>query len=150
MIKYLFFTTFLNFILAVQSNSQTDSVFYAAQNNLIAMLLLPKIEFKQAVFEVENTFHDKKLSYDNYNHEINLLVKLSKLSFQFNDILYDKEDKIKVKIYASIFKTLTDTTRIEVMKDSVTHYDHLPLGRGFHFSHPTNQQQRTAVLASVS
>ena len=40
-------------------------------------------------------------------------------------------------------------TKIQIDIDKIR-FAFIPLGRGFHFSHPTNQQQRTAVLASVS
>ena len=79
------------------------------------------LSFKKAVFTVENAYWDNELDYELFNKQINTYTQLCKAIIQSRDLLYNEEDKEKVKIHAAIFWALTDTIPIQFGDEVVKH-----------------------------
>ena len=79
------------------------------------------LSFKKAVFTVENTYWDNELDYELFNKQINSYTQFCKAIIQSRDLLYNEDDKEKVKIHAAIFWALKDTLPIQFGNEIVKH-----------------------------
>lgn len=122
--RKLFFILFLQF-LSSHSFSQNVDVTLIDYNNafdtLKEYLKTPAIEnFKNAVFETENTFFQKRLSKNDFNSSILFLTLMAKkwvlANFQKN---YHYSDSMNFNFNFAIFKVLKDTIKIRI-SDSTT------------------------------
>ena len=107
-LKYLLFFVGLSHTTV---KGQVSKPYEAAYTTLEKMCLIPdSIDFKKAVFTVENAFLGNQISEQGFNKEIATLLNLAKAKYKaFNteNALVETE---KVKQYESIFKVMTDTT----------------------------------------
>lgn len=79
------------------------------------------LSFKKAVFTVENTYWDNELDYNLFNQQIESYTKFCKAIIRSRDLLYEEDDKEKVKVHAAIFWALTDTIPIQFGDEIVNH-----------------------------
>lgn len=80
------------------------------------------LSFKEAVFQVEYTFLDGKLSKEQFQMVIDGLVGLAKLVEKNNTLVYDKNDRDIVTKYAAIYSVMTDTQTLILGNDTLFHY----------------------------
>lgn len=78
------------------------------------------LNFKEAVFVVENAFLDGKLDHDKFNSLVNNLAKRCQLIADQSILDYKGRDVAIVKKYASVFRLMTDT--IQFTTDSLDHF----------------------------
>lgn len=98
-------------LLLTDVTAQVDSIYNSAYKELNEMLNGKKpINFKKAVFTVENAYLDTTLSYNSYEKYIQSLTKVS-LAFRKANRLtgYKYADSTQVAISGSLFRILTDT-----------------------------------------
>ena len=95
------------YFLHGQNANEYEQVFMGLNN-----MLSTNGSFKKAVFMVEKGF-DNTLSEQDFNEEIEVLKDLSLIRLK-DHLLYDKKDSAIIKKYAAIFKTITDTTKIQI------------------------------------
>ncbi len=93
--------------LVAQNTYEYNQVFINLNN-----MLSKKGSFKKAVFMVEKTFDNSLLEQD-FNEKIEILKDIAAIRLNDN-LLYTKKDSATIKKYAAIFKTLTDTTKIQI------------------------------------
>lgn len=71
------------------------------------------LNFKKAVFMVENAFWDNQLSEQDFESDISLISALAKAHYKNSKSLgYTSKDSARIKQYGSLFKTITDTSII--------------------------------------
>jgi hypothetical protein len=78
--------------------------------------------FKEAVFQVENTFSEDNLSKEQFYLIIDGLVGLVKLVENNNTLVYDKKDRDIVAKYAALYSVMTDTQTLILGRDTLFHY----------------------------
>ena len=72
------------------------------------------ISFKQAVFDVENLYFDNQINNTAFNKDITFMANVIKKRSNASDCInYNLKDSSNTKLYASIFKIITDTTIVE-------------------------------------
>ncbi len=81
--------------------------------------------FKKAVFITENTF-DNRINYNDFQNEIAFLLNIANIREKADSLIYKGKDVEKIRKYASIFKAMTDTTRLLLSNEK---YEHKP----FHY-----------------
>jgi hypothetical protein len=85
------------------------------------------VRFRDMVFIVESTFNPQ-LTRKDYIEKINFFLPIIHTREVLDSLLYQYPDKVKIKKYAAIFKTLTDTTRYLI---SGKHYENTPFRYDF-------------------
>jgi len=116
---------------SAKANSNDSTIrkqYQHAFDLLQAMLQLNSHDFKTAVYYVENAFLNDTLSYESYDHSIKTLAKLSDAYINTNSVIYPYSDSEKVKIYAAVFKVITDSIPI-MFSDGL--YHHIPYSYNF-------------------
>lgn len=77
------------------------------------------LNFKKAVFVVENTYHQGNLNYESYDKNIQLLTNLCKIWMNANRLTnYIEKDSINLLKNMSIYRVLKDTIFFLSAKDS--------------------------------
>lgn len=103
--------------------------YFNALQDLEAMLQNPEeINFKKAVFTVENAYMNNRLDYDYFNKQIFFLVNIANQIIESRELIYDYSDKEKVEKFGAIYLTLMDTTKI-LVEDTV--FLHSPFSYDF-------------------
>ncbi len=87
------------------------------------------LNFKEAVFMVENAYFSNNLNLEILENEINLLKSLSIEVDRTRELIYDGQDKEEVQKFASLFTVMTD--RITIMLDSANFFLHKPFRYDF-------------------
>ena len=102
-----------------------QSIYQQAYNRIDSMLLnkIP-LNFKEAVFTVENAYIDGINDSNDINQAIDALVHLVKFMSSTELIDYCESDKNFIINHSALFKVLTDT--IPISLDSTRQYVHLP------------------------
>ena len=106
---YIFFLIFSNLIFAQNNGSL---VFEKAYSKLTEMLRSPKrINFENAVYEVENAFLGDSLDEFEFSKSIRYLTeKVGLVATLFDtNFIYDDSDRYDVLRHASLFKVMTDS-----------------------------------------
>lgn len=108
---------FLLFILLIASQfgfSQLNQVLYDEAYIELSEMLENKrpINFKKAVFSVENAYVGGILDTTFLNKQINFLKNLTIQISKNNSLEYEEKDKSTVEKYASLFTAMKDTTRL--------------------------------------
>jgi NADH:ubiquinone oxidoreductase subunit 3 (subunit A) len=85
------------------------------------MLESGNINFKGAVFLVENAYYGGALSYEIFDRKIKFLASLAKAYQQTNHINYEGSDSAQVKNWAAIFKIMTDSIPVSFGDTIVYH-----------------------------
>lgn len=113
------------------SNAQDSTLYYQQAYKIIDSMLTGKtnLNFKKAVWTIENAYFDGKLNYKKFNKEIETLVELINIVKSSHIIKYDGSDKNDVETQASIFEVITDT--IPIIVDSINIMVHLPFTYDF-------------------
>lgn len=82
--------------------------------------------FKDIVFLIESTF-DEHLMRKDYVDKINFLLSIAHKRENSDSLIYQNQDKDRIKKYAAIFKVLTDTTKYialgKIYNNFPIHYD---------------------------
>lgn len=85
--------------------------------------------FKRAVFLVETTFLDNRITPEEFDREIDLLVSLAEFSMSTNELIYENRDKEAVEKYGAVFLAMTDT--ISYLSESGSIETHFPFTYDF-------------------
>lgn len=72
------------------------------------------VNFKEAVFIVENAFYDGALDYNAFSSKIRSLAGLAYSLRSQIDLIYDEQDSAHVKTHASIWSIMTDTLSFDL------------------------------------
>ncbi|QMU64159.1 MAG: hypothetical protein GKR88_07585 [Flavobacteriaceae bacterium] len=109
----LLFLIFNCFVLSAQNNQY---LYDEAFTTLSEMLEEKKpINFKKAVFTVENAYLEGQLDTIYYNNAIKVLTNLTKAVKNANELKeYNEKDKHIVEKYASLYKVMTDSLEIQL------------------------------------
>jgi hypothetical protein len=74
-----------------------------------------KISFKKAVYQVENTYLDNQLDFENFNATIQLMASVCKRYKEVNPLQdYTAIDKEKINMMGAIFQLMKDTIHIDL------------------------------------
>lgn len=121
---YILFTALI--FTCLFSNAQDSTRYYQQAYEIIDSMLTGKtqLDFKKAVFTVENAFLDDQLDIKKMNNEIEILTHLVTEISTTSFLTYTAPDKDVVIKQASIFKVLTDT--IPIVLDSTHVFFHTP------------------------
>jgi hypothetical protein len=140
--KYLFLIAFLNISSAF---SQTEEI-YSKTYDYIHQMLEEQIplSFKNAVFATENAYLDNQLSLDEYNREIEILVRLASVLSNSEQMTYKGKDSEMIAKHSGLFETITDSVMIAL--DSIHIFVHTPYT--YDFDDPTGQKDRTKMFVS--
>ena len=84
---------------------------YLSSYDKLSSLIEVENAFRHAVFIVENTF-DPNITYEQFQNEITLLLDIAKVREKHDSLIYTGKDYKLVRVYGSIFKALTDTTKL--------------------------------------
>ncbi len=112
-----FILLFQSLLLLGQSPKQS---YFNAFDSIEAMLNYKKpLSFNKSVFLAENVFLESKVSENDYVEDMLLIIAIIKKRFIKSEIgIYKGKDSLLVKQYASIFKTLTDTSIVNIQNKS--------------------------------
>ncbi len=126
--KFIIIFILLNFF---QSFAQDrESLYQDAYNQLSEMLEgKQKIDFKKAVFLVENAYLLGNLDTVRVNRQINFLKNLCIKVSENQKLLYDEKDSLTIKKYASIFTVMKDS--IPMINQKGKKFIHIPFTYDF-------------------
>jgi hypothetical protein len=104
------------------AQAQTDSLYNKAFNELSEMLEGKQpVNFKKAVFIVENAYLENELPYQDFDKRINNMVDIAYLWLTANRLIdYPFKDSVEFAKNGAIFKVMTDTTFL--VKNIVLNY----------------------------
>lgn len=103
--------------LVVRVNAQSFSKTYDLFEKMLSGNT--SSSFKKAVFSVENTYIEGKILEADFNTDLLFTLNLSKQRFRSLELTdYNGKDSLLMKQYASIFKTLTDSSVVVSKGDS--------------------------------
>lgn len=125
--RYVFYTLFFALIFnCIASKAQDSTRYYQQAYEIIDSMLTGKtqLNFKKAVFSVENAYYNGKLDPYWFEKEIMLLKGFVNGVTKYNSLEYNESDKESVRTNAAIFRVLTDT--IPIVFDSGKVVYHLP------------------------
>lgn len=71
------------------------------------------LSFKRAVFITENAYVENQLSYEDFQKQIDALVKLTKAVASNDGLIYDKKDRKQVLYAGAIYRVMKDTLIFE-------------------------------------
>lgn len=83
------------------------------------------VDFKKAVYLVENSYLEGNLSYKDFCESIDYYKHLCEGLISARELKYNESDKQQVSVYAAVFTVMKDTVPVEVEKGKVIY--HLPL-----------------------
>lgn len=113
------------FVLGGFAQNTIDTAYYSTYHQLKKILEdEASPNFQRAVFMVENSWWDKQLNEELFDDAIDFLARLAKAYSATNAFIYEEKDSIKMSLYGSIFKVLTDTTHI--ISSDKNQFQHLP------------------------
>jgi len=112
--------TILLFTAICTVNSQTVIDNYQQSLNELTQMLngSQPVNFKKAVFTVENAYFDNKLDYAGFCNVIDKYVSVARELMRENTLIYNEDDYITTLTNAAIFRVMTDTIRF-VLSDSI-------------------------------
>ncbi len=87
------------------------------------------LDFKKAVFTVENAWYNEELSYEVFINELKFYSDIGKYLLSKEAITYNYPDYSSVLSHASLFKLMTDTIAIQINDTTISY--HLP----FQYNH---------------
>jgi len=111
--KTIFIILFLLFCFstkAQETKSLYDTTFLALSEMLEGK---QPVDFKKAVFLVENSFLENKLDYQQFCKAIDYYKTLCEQIIISRELQYQESDKDKVAIYAAVFTVMKDTVPIQ-------------------------------------
>ena len=115
--KILFYFIFT--VTFVKLSFAQVAYYYPAYRELSNMLEGNRqLDFKRAVFITENAFFDNLLSYDDFCKVIATSAFICE-NLTASDIIYHEKDREKTKVYASVFKYMTDTTFVNLNDQTI-------------------------------
>ncbi len=126
MLKY-FLVVILSFT-GFYGKAQNKDYYSKALENLELMLKGKSLNFKNAVFTVENAYVDNQLNYEKVNTRIGEIANLCRVFMNNTQIDYAEKDKEKISKFGSVFKVLTDTVFV---KTDSSYIFSLPFGYDF-------------------
>jgi len=81
-----------------------------------------KLNFKEAVFTVENAYLTNTLDRVRFDKQIKILVDLVKQLIVSRDLIYDYEDKEQVEKYAALYNVMIDTIPIQLDSNRIVKF----------------------------
>nr|WP_321355642.1 hypothetical protein [uncultured Draconibacterium sp.] len=125
------FVLILSIVLVSNLKAQDSTYFYKQAYEVIDSMVTGNtpLDFKKAVFTVENAYFDNNLSCEKFNNEIQSLVKVIQVVKDSNPINYSGTDKDFVVTNASVFQVMTDS--IVILLDSTNCVLSLPFRYDF-------------------
>ncbi|QTY27909.1 hypothetical protein [Flavobacterium sp. CS20] len=112
------------FLFAFSESSKAQDYFYEKSFNLLSDMLEGKevLDFKNAVFSVENAYLKGRLDTIILNNEISMLSSLAKKIQSERNLTYDGRDKSKVEKYASLFSIMNDSIKVQDQDGKIFYY----------------------------
>lgn len=109
------FSILLFIVIGITTKAQSDKELYDSTfvelKNMIEGEL--PVDFKKAVYLVENCYLTDKIDYQTFCGVINYYTVLCKRFMESRDLQYSESDKEKVSVYASVFSIMNDTILIQ-------------------------------------
>jgi len=127
--KFIFISFFIFFCNSAKPKD--TKTYYDSTYSVLSEMIEGKqpINFKKAVFLVENSYLEGKLDYSEFCKVIEHYRQLSELLFYSRELLYQELDKFSISVYASVFTVMKDTVPI-VFGENKTAYT-IPFGYDF-------------------
>lgn len=121
----------ISLFIITNIQAQDSTRFYNEAFGVIDSMVTGKtnLDFKKAVFTVENAYVNNDFNYIRFEEEIQKLVEIIQLIKHSNPVDYFGSDKDAVITNASIFRVMTDT--IPIILDSSTFVVSYPCGYDF-------------------
>ena len=79
------------------------------------------LNFKRAVFIVENAYWNNELNYELFCEKIATYTQMCNAIIKSKKLIYNESDKEKVQKHAVIFSVITDTISIQYGEELITH-----------------------------
>ena len=133
-------------MISISVKSQSAKALYDSTFTVLEEMIEGKtpVDFKKAVYLVENSFLDGSLSYKDFCEAIDYYKHLCVGLINTRDLKYDESDKQQVSVYAAVFTVMKDTVPIEVEKGNVIY--NLPLT--YDFEDITGENDWTKMFVS--
>lgn len=111
-------------LFAFSQSSKAQDYLYEESYNLLGDMLdgKEKLNFKKAVFSVENAYYRGSLDTVILNTEIRMLANLAQKIQSERKLTYEGKDKSKVEKYASLFSIMNDSIKIQDKDGKIFHY----------------------------
>ncbi|MCY1635760.1 hypothetical protein [Marinifilum sp. D737] len=132
--------------VSISVKSQSAETLYDSTLTVLEGMIEDRtpIDFKNAVYMVENSFYEGKLSYKKFCEAINYYKHLCEGLINARDLKYNESDKEEVSVYAAVFSVMKDTIPIEVEKGKIIY--NLPLT--YDFEDITGEKDWTKMFVS--
>lgn len=133
-------------LISLSTKAQTAKELYDSTFSILDEMIEDKtpIDFKKAVYLVENSFLEGSLSYKNYCEAIDYYNLLCEGLLNTRDLKYDESDKQQVSVYAAVFTVMKDTVPIEAENGNIVY--NLPLT--YDFEDITGEKDWTKMFVS--
>ncbi len=133
-------------LISLSTKAQTAKELYDSTFTVLDEMIEDKtpIDFKKAVYLVENSFLEGSLSYKNYCEAIDYYKLLCEGLLNTRDLKYDESDKQQVSVYAAVFTVMKDTVPIEAENGNIIY--NLPLT--YDFEDITGEKDWTKMFVS--
>lgn len=133
-------------LISISVKAQTSEELYDSTFTVLEEMIEGKqpVDFKKAVFSVENSYLEGKLSYKDFCEAIDYYKHLCKGLLTTRVLKYSELDSQQVSVYAAVFTVIKDTVPIEVEKGKVIY--NLPLT--YDFEDITGEKDWTKMFVS--
>lgn len=111
----LLFTVFILLCVFETTHGQIEDHYESSFSEISSMIDRERaVNFKEAVFIVENAFYDGALDYNAFTSKIRSLAGLTYSLRSQIDLIYDEQDSAHVKTHAAIWSIMTDTLSFDL------------------------------------
>lgn len=109
------FSILLFIVIGIAAKAQSDKDLYNSTFVELSDMIEGKrsVDFKKAVFMVENCYLSDKNQYEKFCEVIDYYAELCKRIIQSRDLQYSESDKEKVSVYAAVFSLMKDTIPLQ-------------------------------------
>ncbi|MDZ7741022.1 MAG: hypothetical protein U5Q03_04550 [Bacteroidota bacterium] len=109
------FSILLFVVIGITTKAQSDKELFNSAFVELKNMVAGKqpINFKKAVFVVENCYLSEENQYETFCEVIDYYTELCKRLIQTRDLQYSESDKQKVSVYAAVFSLMKDTIPIQ-------------------------------------
>ena len=118
-IVYLCFTLCINLIYSQKQIDEFQHTFEKIDNMLVNS---NELNFKKAVFEVENISSDNQLKEDVFNNTVQLYTSICRGIIASGNIEYPENDKEKATAQCAVFEFMTDSIPLKTGDGVIMHF----------------------------
>lgn len=136
--------------IGLSVKAQTGKELYDSTFTVLVDMIEGKqnVDFKKAVFLVENCYLNNEYSYNDFSNGIDIYVDLCRSLIESWDLVYQESDKDQVAISAAVFSVMKDTIPVQQVGDKILH--NLPLGYDFEDIYGANDWTKMFVMKLLS